>query len=232
MRQLEPLVGEIERVTDQRPERLLADAGYCSEDNLTRLEGHGIDAYVSLGREGKQAPAKDLSDKPATARMRDKLASEQGKRRYERRKAIPEPVFGWIKNVLGFRQFSLRGERKTGGEWDLVCLAINLRRMGNLARALGRVNPTHLTRSASRQTSAPTSLGSRSQDIRLVQHRTRPQFDGSPNRAASEAPGPGAQACSAAQTPRVRFLSRVSLGGAGTGASHGERPRSRLLVGR
>lgn len=136
-RQLEPLVEEIDRVTGQRPERLLADAGYCSEENLSRLEKHQIDAYVSLGREGKAAPDKDLSDKPATARMRDKLATEQGKRRYARRKAIPEPVFGWIKNVLGFRQFSLRGERKAGGEWGLVCLAINLRRMGNLARAAG-----------------------------------------------------------------------------------------------
>jgi len=104
---------------------------------LSRLEKHGIDAYVSLGREGKEAPEKDLSDKPATARMREKLATEQGKRRYARRKAIPEPVFGWIKNVLGFRQFSLRGERKAGGEWDLVCLATNLRRMGNLAKAAG-----------------------------------------------------------------------------------------------
>ena len=69
--------------------------------------------------------------------MRQKLATEDGKRLYARRKAIPEPVFGWIKNVLGFRQFSLRGQHQAAGEWDLVCLATNLRRMSCLATAAG-----------------------------------------------------------------------------------------------
>lgn len=137
MGELAGVVEEIEQVTGRRPDRLLADAGYCSEANLSRLEKQEIDAYVSLGREGKQAPPRDFSDKPATQRMREKLATETGKRRYARRKAIPEPVYGWVKNVLGFRQFSLRGQRKVAGEWNLVCLATNLRRMRGLAGAVG-----------------------------------------------------------------------------------------------
>jgi transposase len=134
--QLEPLVAEIEKVTGQRPHRLLADAGYRSEPNLEHLEKQAIDAYVSLGREGKQDLSQS-SNQPATERMRQKLATEQGKSHYARRKAIPEPAFGWIKNVLGFRQFSLRGQRKALGEWNLVCLATNLRRMSRLATAAG-----------------------------------------------------------------------------------------------
>lgn len=131
---LRPLIRKIKRVTGQLPERLLADAGYRSEKNLRRFERLKIDAYVCLGREGKAAPS-NTTKLPATERMRSKLATEQGKQRYARRKVIPEPVFGWIKNVLGFRQFSLRGQRKAAGEWDLVCLATNLRRMSCLATA-------------------------------------------------------------------------------------------------
>ena len=55
--------------------------------------------------------------------------TEQGRAVYRRRKAIVEPVVGWIKQVLGFRRFSLRGTAKAGHEWSLVCLALNLRRM-------------------------------------------------------------------------------------------------------
>jgi transposase len=133
---LKPMIRKIQQTAGQLPERLLADAGYRSEKNLRRLEKLKLDAYVSLGREGKQSSSKP-SRQPATERMRKKLATEDGKRRYARRKAIPEPVFGWIKNVLGFRQFSFRGERKVAGEWDLVCLATNLRRMSRLATVAG-----------------------------------------------------------------------------------------------
>lgn len=133
---LKPMVRKIKEVTGQLPERLLADAGYRSEKNLRRFEKLKIDAYVSLGREGKPNSSK-TSKQPATDRMRQKLATEPGRRQYARRKTIPEPVFGWIKNVLGFRQFSLRGQRKVAGEWTLVCLATNLWRMNHLTPAAG-----------------------------------------------------------------------------------------------
>ncbi len=69
--------------------------------------------------------------------MRQKLTTEPGQRQYARRKAIAEPVFGGIKTVLGFRQFSLRGRRKVAGERTLVCLATNLWRMNHLTPAAG-----------------------------------------------------------------------------------------------
>ncbi|MFA5630561.1 MAG: transposase, partial [Porticoccaceae bacterium] len=66
---------------------------------------------------------------PHTARMAEKLSSSEGKAAYRRRKAIVEAPNGWIKSVLGFQQFSLRGLEKVKAEWKLVCLALNLRRM-------------------------------------------------------------------------------------------------------
>jgi hypothetical protein len=64
--------------------------------------------------------------------MADKLASQRGKAAYGRRKAIVEPPNGWIKHILGWRQFSLRGLSKVRAEWKRVCAALNLRRMNSL----------------------------------------------------------------------------------------------------
>ena len=110
--------------------RALADAGYRSEANLQELETRGVDGYISIGREGKKLLSKQPDESlPATRRMLEKLATEEGKKRYARRKAIVEPVYGWAKAILGFRQFSLRGLRKARAEWRIVCLVLNLRRM-------------------------------------------------------------------------------------------------------
>lgn len=129
--QLVPMIEASMENTGQAVEATLADAGYKSEENLQVLEAAEIDAYVSLGRENKE-PRPYGSDKPATARMDRKLRTTRGRKRYRKRKAVAEPVFGWIKNVLGFRAFSLRGMQKVRGEWALVCLALNLRRMNHL----------------------------------------------------------------------------------------------------
>ena len=98
-----------------------------------RLEDRGIDAHVALGREGKSQVAVDPARLPATHRMGEKLASPAGKARYAQRKWLSEAPNGWIKEVLGFRRFSLRGLAKVRGEWDLVCLALNIKRMGTVA---------------------------------------------------------------------------------------------------
>jgi len=82
-----------------------------------------------LAREGKGSGKVDAEQYPATARMAEKLASADGQARYAERKGIVEPFNGWIKNILGFRRFSLRGLQAVRGEWDLICLATNLRRM-------------------------------------------------------------------------------------------------------
>lgn len=127
--QLLPMVEKSAEVTQEAPGEMLADAGYRSEANLQKLEDKGIDGYVSLGREGKSGAVVTGPENPATRRMQEKLATEAGRKTYGRRKGIVEPVNGWIKSVLGFRQFSLRGLAKAAGEWTLVCLALNLRRM-------------------------------------------------------------------------------------------------------
>ena len=70
----------------------------------------------------------------ATKRMAARLRTKRGRSKYKHRKHIAEPPFGWIKRVLGFRQFSLRGIGKVTGEFNLICLALNLRRMANMIR--------------------------------------------------------------------------------------------------
>jgi len=118
----------VQRNCEGAPARVLADAGYKSEANFLALEARDIDACVALGR-GENLPEEVSAAKPATRRMARKLRSKSGRAHYKRRKAIVEPVFGWVKHVLGFRAFLMRGLRKVRGEWNLVCLALNLRRM-------------------------------------------------------------------------------------------------------
>lgn len=127
--ELLPMIEAVKSHLGQLPERLLADSGYRCEQAFAALEEKGVAALVALGREGKDRTPVDPKDYPATARMAERLATPEGKAQYRRRKVIPEPVFGWIKHVVGFRQFSLRGLTKVKGEWSLVCLAMNVRRM-------------------------------------------------------------------------------------------------------
>lgn len=128
-----PMVEQAKKNVRRRPKEVLADAGYASEANLKALERRRIKGYVSLGREGKTA----RTPKPeahATRRMAKTLRSKRGRTKYKQRKHIAEPPFGWVKRGLGFRQFSLRGLRKVAGEFNLVCMAMNLRRMANMIR--------------------------------------------------------------------------------------------------
>ena len=134
--ELLPVLEETHTNVGKFPQAVLADAGYRSEENLQKLEASRIDAYVALGREGKKAKVTNEDRHPATQRMRQKLETEEGRKRYSKRKSIVEPVNGWIKSVLGFRQFSLRGLTKVSGEWTLVCLALNLRQMRPLLQAM------------------------------------------------------------------------------------------------
>lgn len=131
---LVPLLDEVERTLRGLPEQCLADAGYRKEADFQVLEAKGIDGYISLRRESKTSGAVDALRHPATARMAEKLSTAQGRAVYSQRKHLVEAVNGWIKNVLGFRQFSLRGLDAVQGEWDLVCLSLNLRRMSSLMR--------------------------------------------------------------------------------------------------
>jgi len=134
VRQLLPTIEAAMENTGLPANQVLADAGYRSEDNLEALESAEIDAYVSLGREGKKA--RDPNDgQNATQRMKLKLQTKRGRHRYRKRKHIAEPPFGWLKHILGFRSFSLRGMLKVTGEFNLVAMALNLRRMRGLQGA-------------------------------------------------------------------------------------------------
>lgn len=111
------------------PKRALADTGYKAEAVFQALEGTGCELVVAIGREGKRPLRFDPEQLPRTAAMATKLQTDEGKAAYKRRKWIAEPPNGWVKNVLGFRQFSLRGLHRVEAEWKLVCMALNLRRM-------------------------------------------------------------------------------------------------------
>jgi len=128
--QLLPMLQAVQDNVGALPKQGLADAGYRSEDNFAKTKDSPTQLVVALGREGKRQAQVDAGTHPHTAAMAAKLQTAQGRAAYRRRKWIAEPPNGWIKNVLGFRQFSVRGLRKAQAEWKLVCLALNLRRMG------------------------------------------------------------------------------------------------------
>jgi transposase len=117
------------------PEQALADAGYRAEAVFERFADGATELVVALGREGKQQVQFDPEKHPHTAAMAAKLQTNGGHDAYRKRKWIAEPPNGWIKNVLGFRQFSLRCLEKVQQEWKIVCAALNLRRMNRLRTA-------------------------------------------------------------------------------------------------
>lgn len=126
--------------TDLKPKVLLADAGYMSEANVEACDKANITPYISLRKEKHNQtlherfkPSDPLPENPtALEKMRHRLQTKEGKAIYALRKSTVETVFGIIKHVIGFRQLLLRGLQKTKGEWSLVCLAYNLKRMHTL----------------------------------------------------------------------------------------------------
>ena len=124
-----------------QPKKANLDTGYFSQDNINGLLARGIDPYIATGRsphhQGWRAYFLDNPDPPTEGasskeQMAYKLRTEIGNALYRLRKSTVEPVIGIIKEVLGFRQFSLRGLFAAGGEWTLVCLAYNLKRLHTL----------------------------------------------------------------------------------------------------
>jgi transposase len=135
---------EVEPTLDALPDALgtppagALDTGYFSAANITALEQRGIEPYIAVGRERHHKHwsayfAQPLAPPPEEAsplvKMAYKLRTEIGQAIYRLRKCTVEPVIGIIKEVLGFRQFSLRGLTAAAGEWCLVCLAFNLKRL-------------------------------------------------------------------------------------------------------
>jgi Transposase DDE domain len=133
---LVPMTEAAQRNTEEKPERVLADAGYRSEGSFRKLAEKKITAYVALGREGQEGnKLLPSAENPHTQAMEQRLKSEEGQHWSRKRKWLAEPPFGWIKHVLGFRRFSLRGLKKVRGEWQLLCAALNLKRISAMNTA-------------------------------------------------------------------------------------------------
>lgn len=124
-----------------KPTGAALDNGFFSEHNINALQQRQIEPYIATGREAHYQRIEDLLGKlpdepPVDAspkeKMTYKLATDIGKEIYRLRKCTVEPVIGIIKEILGFRQFSLRSLINAAGEWCLVCLAFNLKRMHSL----------------------------------------------------------------------------------------------------
>jgi DDE family transposase len=126
-------------------ESVLTDSGFYSEAAVQKVEQtpegqpSGTTVYAALEKKDHHRTVSDLEQKPQPAApqpgasigevMQHRLKTAEGKAKYKLRQQTVEPVFGIIKSVLGFRQFLLRGVEKVGLEWELVCLAYNLKRL-------------------------------------------------------------------------------------------------------
>jgi len=152
-RQVKPMVSQAQENlaaagVEEKIGALDADTGYYSEENVSHLEGEKIDPYIATERlkhHEKASCASDPDSPPADnltpkERMARKLRTKHGRETYAQRKGMIEPIFGQIKQVRGFRQFLLRGLEKMRGEWSLICLTHNLRKLfgsGRWAVAVG-----------------------------------------------------------------------------------------------
>ncbi len=135
-----PTLDAISPVVGQ-PEAAALDNGYFSQATIQACQQRGIDPYIATGREAhhqdwhtyfQELPELPAEDASARVKMAYKLQTDIGQAIYRLRKCTVEPVIGIIKEILGFRQFSLRKSKKAAGEWGLVCLAFNLKRLHTL----------------------------------------------------------------------------------------------------
>ncbi len=136
-RQFQPMAQQARRNVGRghRIKKISSDSGYFSEQNVQWAQRNHLDAYIATGRlkHGERMPASPRGRPPAglttKERMARKLRTKRGRETYAQRKWIVEPIFGWIKRGLGFRQFLLNGMERMRSEWRLVCMACNLRKL-------------------------------------------------------------------------------------------------------
>ena len=143
--QLAPMLDKIPALPDElgAAETLLADSGYFSEANVEACAAASIEPLIPQGRQTHYPPLSERFAKTPSApenptpleTMVHRLKTPEGKNLYALRKQTPEPVFGIIKSVMSFRQFSMRGLEKVRGEWSLVTMAWNIKRMFTLMPA-------------------------------------------------------------------------------------------------
>jgi len=143
--QVEPMLDKIGALPTElgEAENLLADTGYFSGANVEACEKAGVEPVIAMGRQRHHPPLAERFEKTLEApenptpveAMAHRLKTPEGRNLYALRKQTPEPVFGIIKSVLGFRQFSMRGLEKARGEWSLVTMAWNMKRLFVLSAA-------------------------------------------------------------------------------------------------
>jgi transposase len=143
--QVVPMLAKLDNLPDELGtiDTLLADTGYFSEANVQACVAAAMDPLIAMGRQPHHpplaerfAPAPPPPDKPTPVEaMAHRLKTPEGRALYALRKHTPEPVFGIIKSALGFRQFLLRGLDNVRGEWNLVTMAYNVKRLFTLAAA-------------------------------------------------------------------------------------------------
>ena len=130
--QIKPMVEHIKTNTGEKPKKISADTGYFSEENVETLDEAEIDAYIATEKHKHNEPPPPCPRGriPNTATVKDrmerKLRTVRGRATYTLRKQIVEPVFGQIKAVRGFDQFSVRGHANVTDEWNLVCSCHNI----------------------------------------------------------------------------------------------------------
>jgi transposase len=140
--QVEPMLKPLADLPDAlgRVETLLADTGYCSERNVERTRDAGIEPLIAVGREAHHPSWRERFTEPppladgasAIEAMAHRLKTQEGRALYALRKQTVEPVFGIIKSAIGFRQFLLRGRNNARGEWNLMTMSWNIKRMFTL----------------------------------------------------------------------------------------------------
>ena len=146
--EVKPTLKALEQLPETlgKAEALLADTGHCSESNTKACDAAKITPYIAGAREDHHPPVEAcFTEPPALApdanvveAMDHRLATVEGRAIYALRKSTVEPVYGIIKSALGFRQFHLRGLHSASGEWTLVTIAWNLKRLFNLRCAAAR----------------------------------------------------------------------------------------------
>jgi len=145
-----PVLDAVKDNLGSYPEKATADNGYWSTENVAGCVARGIDVYIAVGRhkhgasgvrapepvatEGQSPPARTPAEQ-ARASMRSKLSTEEGRALYARRKTLPEPVFGQIKQARGFRRLWMRGLEKVRAEWALICTTHNLLKLFGAVRS-------------------------------------------------------------------------------------------------
>lgn len=145
--QVEPMLGTLQALGAQlgAVQTLVADTGYCSEKNILACQQANIEPLIAVARQDHHPHWRVRHTEPAplaqgatpVQTMAHRLKTSAAAQTYALRKQTVEPVFGIIKSVMGFRQFSLRGLKKVTGEWNLVCLAWNVKRMAVLRLRVG-----------------------------------------------------------------------------------------------